>query len=228
MRTNPNTAIIEISPGPGGLEAKLWAHDLLRMYQRYAVKKGWKAELIDDLTIRVTGSNAYQILKGETGTHRVQRIPQTEKRGRIHTSTAVVVVLPQAVAESGEIRDEDLKWEFFRSGGHGGQNVNKVSTAVRLYHQPTGIVVEAQRERTQQKNREIALEILASKLYRMEQEKKQGFVGDIRQSAGTGARSEKIRTYNFPQNRVTDHRKNIKIRRLEELLNGNLDLILNK
>jgi peptide chain release factor 1 len=232
-----NTAILEIRSGAGGDEAGLFARDLYRMYSRYGEKSGWKitenyvneneAGGIKTLTAEIKGQNVYNLLKYESGVHRVQRIPITEAAGRIHTSTATVAILPKFKRIEIEIKPEDLKWDFFRSGGKGGQNVNKVSTAVRLTHIPTGTVVECQEERFQGRNREKALEILRSKLYSEMQEQKVKNISDLRSSqVGSAERSEKIRTYNFPQDRVTDHRINKTWHSIEKVMDGEIENIL--
>jgi len=226
MNDAMQTAYIEVRSAAGGDEAKLWAMDLTRMYMRFAQNNNWKTLSLDDTTLQVRGLNAYDALKYETGVHRVQRVPITEKRGRIHTSTASVAVLPEIKAAELEIRPDELEIQFFRSGGHGGQNVNKVSTAVRLIHKPTGITVSSQQERTQMQNREIAMELLRAKLWDRQQEKKESAIEAHRSGIGRGMRAEKIRTYNFPQNRVTDHRINKKWGNLEEILNGDLSKVL--
>lgn len=234
---NPNVATLEIRSGTGGNEAGLFAFDLYRMYARYAEKTGWKLEElfkseneiggIKTISIEVRGKNAYNLLRHESGVHRVQRVPITESGGRIHTSTATVAVLPKLKKVEIEIKPDDLTWEFFRSGGRGGQNVNKVSTAVRLIHKPTGIIVECQEERFQGKNREKALGILNSRLYTMMQEQQVKSITDLRTGqVGTGERNEKIRTYNFPQNRVTDHRLNKSWHNIEIIMNGEIANIL--
>lgn len=221
-----DVAIIEVRGATGGDEAKIWAQDLLRMYSRYAAIKGWKAELLDDAVLRVKGPDAFGRLQYEGGVHRVQRIPATERYGRIHTSTATVAVLPELEETAVYINPGDLEWEFYRSGGKGGQNVNKVSTAVRLRHKPTGIVTTAQTERYQDQNRRIALSLLRGKLWEAEEEKKTQALGTARLQIGRGMRSEKIRTYNFPQNRVTDHRINKSWHNLEDMIDGKLEKML--
>ncbi|OGK16391.1 hypothetical protein A2774_02965 [Candidatus Roizmanbacteria bacterium RIFCSPHIGHO2_01_FULL_39_12c] len=218
MQTNPSVAIIEALPGVGGDESKLWMKELLLSYIRFAQKKGFKFVYLDDNIIKITGDNAFNLYKNETGVHRVQRIPATERKGRIHTSTAIIVVLPQIIQSEIRINASDLEWQFFRSGGHGGQNVNKVSTAVRLSHKPTGITVSASRERYQEANRNIALNLLYGKLYQLEQEQKQGVMHSYVKNVGTGDRAEKIRTYNFPQNRLTDHRIGKSFHNLERVI----------
>lgn len=223
---NTDIAVIEIRGGTGGDEAKLWAKDLLRMYTRYATSKSWKTEWYDEGVLRIKGPNAYRELQLESGVHRVQRIPNTERYGRIHTSTATVAILPQIDETAISVSPSDLEWEFFRSGGKGGQNVNKVSTAVRLRHKPTGIVTTAQTQRYQEQNRSIALDLLRSKLWEIEEEKKAQTLGAARSLIGRGMRAEKIRTYNFPQNRVTDHRVGKSWHDLEHIMDGKIEKII--
>ena len=222
---NQDIAILEFRPGPGGTEARIWSADLMRMYVRYAGILGWKLEQIAEKAIRVKGPGSLTKLQYEAGTHRVQRIPQTERSGRIHTSTATVAVLPDIPDSEISIRPEDLEWEFYRSGGKGGQNVNKVSSAVRVRHKPTGIVASAQTERDQFQNRAVALSILRAKIWETEEMKRAQTLEGARSVIGRGMRSEKIRTYNFPQDRCTDHRINKSWARLEDILNGKLSKI---
>lgn len=222
---NPDVAILELRPGPGGDEAKIWAGDLLRMYTRYGAIMGWKVENLDDLVIRVRGTGVFTKLQYEAGTHRVQRIPTTERHGRIHTSTATVAVLPEIPENEVSIRNDDLEWDFFRSGGKGGQNVNKVSSAVRLRHKPTGMVVTCQTERDQFQNRQVALSLLRAKLWEKQLLEREAMVTEQRSVIGRGMRSEKIRTYNYPQNRVTDHRINKSWHNLEDIMDGKMQKI---
>ncbi len=233
------TAIVEIRAGTGGDEAALFAADLFKMYLRYAEKKRFKVSVIDshptplggykEISFIVEGPYAYKLLKYESGVHRVQRIPITETGGRIHTSTASVVVLPEVEEAEIEINPEDLRIDTFRAGGPGGQYVNMTDSAVRITHIPTGIVVVCQDERSQHKNKAKALRLLRAKLKDLEQKKMEEELRMKRKSyIGTGDRSEKIRTYNFPQNRVTDHRIDLTIYRLDDILNGDLDLIIDK
>lgn len=205
---NPNIAILEFRPGPGGEESQLWLTDLIKMYIRYANKTGWKVSELDDNVIKITGLGTYDQLKWETGTHRVQRIPVTEKHGRIHTSTAAVVVLPQITSQDIQINPDDIQISASRAGGHGGQNVNKVSTAVRLLHKPTGLTFSVRQERSQQQNREIALDLLRSKLWAIEEEKRSSQIGSARSAIGQARRADKIRTYNYARNQIKDHRLN--------------------
>jgi peptide chain release factor 1 len=218
--------LLEFRPGPGGQEAKLWANDLKRMYLRFANLKGWQVSELRDDVIKITAKNAYQLLKHEAGVHRVQRIPVTEASGRIHTSTASVAVLPEIPESQITIKPEELKISFTHASGHGGQNINKVATAVRLLHQPTGIVVECQSQRSQEQNRKIAMNLLRSKLWQLAEENRQKTLQNARAVIGRAMRSEKIRTYNFPQNRVTDHRLKKSWYNLTEILEGNLDKII--
>lgn len=234
-----NKLIIEIRAGAGGDEASLFAGDLVRMYQRYAQKRGWKfAELDSNSTSldgyktfigKIEGLHVYDALKNESGVHRVQRVPKTEKSGRVHTSTASVAILPVVNEQEVEINPHDLEISFFRASGPGGQNVNKVETAVRILHKPTGVVVASQSERSQSANKENAMSILRSKIYEAMQEQKAASVSALRrEQIGNMDRSEKIRTYNFPEDRITDHRFGIKVHNIEKVLNGELDILFNK
>ncbi|MDO4477884.1 MAG: peptide chain release factor 1 [Lachnospiraceae bacterium] len=225
---------VEIRAGAGGDEAALFAYELYRMYVKYAESRGWRTELLSsseiglggfkECTFSITGKGVYARLKYESGTHRVQRVPETESGGRIHTSTVTVAIMPEAQAVDVDIDPKDIRIDVFRSSGAGGQHINKTSSAVRVTHFPSGIVVSCQNERSQFQNKDKAMEILRTKLYEMEQEKLATERADLRRSqVGTGDRSEKIRTYNFPQGRVTDHRIKLTSHNLGGVLNGDLD-----
>lgn len=219
---NTDVAIMEFRQGPGGDEARIWANDLLRMYSRYAVILGWKVESLDERVIRIKGPGAFTKLQYEAGTHRVQRIPTTERHGRIHTSTATIAVLPEVPENEIFVRPEDIEWDFYRAGGKGGQNVNKVSSAVRIRHIPSGIVVQCQTERDQFQNRSVALGMLRAKLWEQQLLEREKSMSEQRSIIGRGMRSEKIRTYNYAQNRVTDHRINKSWHNLEDIIEGKM------
>ena len=229
--------IMEIRGGAGGDEAALFAYELYRMYLNYSERRGYRTELVSanetgiggmkEVVFIVTGKGAYSRLKYEAGVHRVQRVPVTESGGRIHTSTATVSVMPEAEDVDVEINPADVRMEVFRSSGAGGQHINKTSSAVRLIHEPTGIVAECQEERSQVQNREKAMRLLRARLYEIEYNKKQSEAAQAKRSqVGTGDRSEKIRTYNFPQGRVTDHRIGLTLYSIDKVLNGDLDELL--
>ncbi len=228
---------VEIRAGTGGDEAALFAADLYRMYTRYAEDKGWKVELVDEnrtglkgfkeVVFEIKGKGAFSRMKYESGVHRVQRIPQTEAQGRIHTSTATVAVLAEVDDVEVDIKPDDLKIDIFHASGHGGQNVQKVATAVRITHLPTGIVVACQDQRSQLQNKIRAMGVLRARLYEIEIEKQQREITESRRSqVGTGERSEKIRTYNFPQDRLTDHRIGLTLHNLPRILDGDLDALI--
>lgn len=231
------SVIMEIRGGVGGEESALFAHSLFRMYNLYAASRGWTVELLNysetelggikEADLEIRGSGAFSRLKFESGVHRVQRVPETESGGRIHTSTATVAVLPEMEEADVDIRPEDIEMQVYRSSGAGGQHINKTSSAVRLIHKPTGIVVACQEERSQFQNREKCMMMLSSKLYRMEQERiEAAYSGERKSQVGSGMRNEKIRTYNFPQSRVTDHRIGLTLYKIDSVMNGNLDEII--
>ncbi len=231
------SVIMEIRGGVGGEESALFAHSLFRMYSMYAQSRRWKVELLNysetelggvkEADFIIDGDGAWSRLKFESGVHRVQRVPETESGGRIHTSTATVAVLPEMEQVDVDIRPEDIEMQVYRSSGAGGQHINKTSSAVRLIHKPTGIVVSCQEERSQVQNREKCMNMLASKLYEMEQTRiTSEYAADRKSKVGTGMRNERIRTYNFPQGRVTDHRINLSLYTIDSIMDGNLDPLL--
>ncbi len=232
------SVIVEIRGGVGGEESALFAHSLFRMYSMYAAKQGWKTELLNynetelggvkEADFIIEGRGAYSRMKYESGVHRVQRVPETESGGRVHTSTATVAVLPEMEEVDVQLNLADVEMQVYRASGAGGQHVNKTSSAVRLIHRPTGIVVACQEERSQLQNREKCMKMLASKLYEMEQERIESEHGGLRRSqVGSGMRNERIRTYNFPQGRVTDHRVGLTLYKIDAVMDGDLDEIIN-
>ena len=232
------SVIVEIRGGVGGEESALFAHSLFRMYSMFAAKQGWSIELLNynetelggvkEADFIVNGRGAYSRLKYESGVHRVQRVPETESGGRVHTSTATVAVLPEMEEVDVQINPADIEMQVYRASGAGGQHVNKTSSAVRLIHKPSGIVVACQEERSQLQNREKCMRLLASKLYEIEQERIESEHGGLRRSqVGTGMRNERIRTYNFPQGRVTDHRVGLTLYRIDSIMDGDIDEIIN-
>ena len=229
--------IVEIRGGAGGDEAALFAHSLFRMYSMYAESRRWKVDLINanetelggmkEVTFMVSGQGAYSRLKFESGVHRVQRVPETESQGRVHTSTVTVAVLPEAEEVEFEINPADLQIDTFRASGAGGQHINKTESAIRITHLPTGVVVECQDERSQHKNRDKAMRVLRSRLYEAEREKQTAQIAAERRSqVGTGDRSERIRTYNYPENRVSDHRIKLTLYKLDQFLDGDMDEVI--
>lgn len=235
--TEDRDALVEIRAGTGGDEASLFAGDLLRMYQRYAENKGWRFEHLEsspsevggfkEVVCKISGEEVFRYLKYESGVHRVQRVPSTETQGRIHTSTATVAVLPEAEEIDIEIKPDDLRIEVCRSGGAGGQHVNKTESAVQLFHLPTGITVRCEQERSQTKNRDLGMKILRAKLFeRKQREEAEKYSAQRRSLIGSGGREEKIRTYNFPQSRLTDHRIGFTSYNLEGILGGQLEELI--
>lgn len=226
--------ILEIRGGAGGDEAKIWANDLFRMYTRFCDQHSFSYQLLDEHVMKIRGKKkiadlevtAFEYFQFESGVHRVQRVPETEAQGRIHTSTCSVAVLPEVSEKVVVIRPDELEWNFSRAGGAGGQNVNKVNTAVELTHIPSGIRVDSRKERHQERNREIALEILRAKLWERQEEERLAQITDARSAIGRNMRAEKIRTYNYPQNRVTDHRVNLSWHSLSEIIEGDIEEML--